>query len=337
MSARRKSPTMADVARLARVSSQTVSRVLNDYEFIRPDTRERVLQAIDRLDYRPNRAARTLATNRSRTIGVVATDYSSYGPATILWAVEEAARDQGYEVSVLSLRESDDRAVQAALDRLAGQAVEGIVFIAPQSPSAHVPFVSYRDVPVVTVMGFASDNDTVVFLDSVAGSQLVTQHLIDLGHQRIAHLAGSPEFAVSWSRIEGWRNALSAADLPAPPHVTGDWTVAGGYQAGVELLERVPDATAIYVANDHMALGLLLALHRAGRRVPDDISVVGFDDIPEAAYAIPPLTTVRQDFDEIGRQCIAALLEVMAGTPAHSQAPILPELIVRESTAAPRD
>jgi DNA-binding LacI/PurR family transcriptional regulator len=326
---------MVDVARLAGVSAQTVSRVLNDYEFIRPATRDAVLDAIRRLGYRPNRAARTLATDHSRTIGVVATEYRSHGPATILWAIEEAVRDAGYEVSALSLRESDDRTIRGALDRLASQAVEGIVFIAPQSPTAHAAFASYRDVPIVTVMGFASDRGTAVFLDSVAGSQLATQHLIDLGHRRVAHLAGAPAFAVSQSRIEGWRAALSAADLPAPPHVAGDWTVAGGYEAGRRLLHQTPDLTAVHVANDHMALGLLLALHRSGRRVPDDVSVVGFDDIPEAAYSIPPLTTVRQDFGALGRQCVDALLELIAGAPPRQQAPLVPELVIRESTAAP--
>lgn len=333
---RSRPPTMADVARLAQVSPQTVSRVLNDYAFIRPDTRDRVLQAIDVLEYRPNLAARTLATSRSRTIGVVATDYLSYGPAAALWGVERAAGEAGYGVSIVSLRESNHRAFTDALQRLVGQSVEGIVLIAPQDQAAHEVFDAYDDVPVVTLSAFETGEHKPIMLDSVEGSRIATRHLVELGHTGIAHLSGPPGFTVSESRVRGWREVLADAGLAAPEPVVGDWTAESGYVLGRELA-RDRDVTAVYAANDRMAQGLLLALHEAGRRVPQDVSVVGFDDVPEAAFMIPPLTTVRQDFAALGRRCIESVLALIDNEPRLELDPLVPSLVVRDSSGpAPR-
>jgi DNA-binding LacI/PurR family transcriptional regulator len=322
---------MADVARLAQVSQQTVSRVLNDYAFIKPDTRERVLQAIASLDYRPNMAARTLATSRSRTIGVVASDYLSFGPASALWGVEEAAREAGYGVSIVSLRESNYDTITNALARLVGQSVEGIVMISPQDVSASAAFISFNNVPVVTLSSVDTGEHTSIMYDSVEGSRAATQYLIDLGHKWIAHLAGPAGFTVSDSRIYGWRKALGDAQLVATEPYVCDWTAASGHAEGKRMLE---DArfTAAYCANDRIAQGLLLALHESGRRVPHEFSVVGFDDVPEAAYCIPPLTTMRQDFSTLGRRCIEALMVRIKGEPPREADPLLPVLIKRAST-----
>jgi DNA-binding LacI/PurR family transcriptional regulator len=324
---------MADVARLAEVSQQTVSRVLNDFAFIKPDTRERVLQAIASLDYRPNMAARTLATSRSRTIGVVASDYLSFGPVSALWGVEEAAREAGYGVSIVSLRESNYDSISQALARLVGQSVEGIVMIAPQDASTAAAFISFENGPVVTLSSVDTGEHTAIMYDSVEGSRAATQHLIDLGHKWIAHLAGPTGFTVSQSRIEGWRNALAAAHLVAAEPFVCDWTAATGYAVGKRVLEDTR-FTAAYCANDRIAQGLLLALHEAGRSVPADFSVVGFDDVPEAAFCIPPLTTMRQDFTTLGRRCIDALLARLDGTLPRNADRLLPMLIKRASTAA---
>jgi DNA-binding LacI/PurR family transcriptional regulator len=329
---RSKSPTMADVARLAQVSAQTVSRVLNDYEFVKPETRDRVLEAISILDYRPNLAARTLATNRSRTVGVVASDYMSFGPASALWAVEQAAHRSGYSVSVVSLGASSTATIDAALWRLIGQGVEGIIMIAPQDPNVRAVYRSLQGIPVVTLTGFDEGYDAPIMVDSVEGSRIATQHLIDLGHRRIAHLSGPRRFEVSELRVRGWRLALGQADLPAPEPVEGDWTAESGYRAGASLAAD-PRITAAYVAQDRMAQGLLLALHEAGRRVPEDFSVVGFDDVPESAYTIPPLTTMRQDFDALGTRAVDTLLARIAGEEPPAPTPIVPELVIRASTA----
>jgi DNA-binding LacI/PurR family transcriptional regulator len=327
---------MADVARLARVSPQTVSRVLNNYEFIKPGTRDRVLDAIRSLDYRPNVAARTLATSRSRTIGIVATDYLSYGPSTALWAVEQAARDAGYGVSIVSLQEATFATVTGALEQLVGQAVDGIVMIAPQDAAVHAVYSNYGSTPVVTFSGFESDDIKPVMLDSEEGSRIATRYLISLGHTAIVHLAGPPKFTVAESRIRGWRDALAEAGLAAPELVVGDWSADGGYNAGLRIA-AMPRVTACYAANDRMAQGLLLALHEAGRRVPEDFSVIGFDDVPDAAYFIPPLTTIRQDFTALGRRCIQAVVALINGGPAIEPEPLTPTLVVRTSTGpAPR-
>lgn len=332
--AKSRAPTMADVARLARVSQQTVSRVLNDYAFIKADTRERVLEAIQTLDYRPNMAARTLAAGRSRTIGVVASDYMSSGPASALWGVEEAAREAGYGVSIVNLRESNYHTISEALARLAAQAVEGIVMIAPQDISASAAFLVFDNVPVVTLSSVDTGEHTSIMYDSVEGSRIATQHLVELGHQWIAHLAGPAGFTVSESRIQGWRKALADARLVATDPLVCDWSAASGYELGKQLTAD-KTFTAAYCANDRIAQGLLLALHEAGRRVPDEFSVVGFDDVPEAAYCIPPLTTMRQDFGALGRRCIEAVLLRIKGEPPPEVDPLIPTLVVRSSTARP--
>ncbi len=334
--AKGKTPTMADVARLAQVSQQTVSRVLNDYAFIKPDTRERVLQAIASLDYRPNMAARTLATSRSRTIGVVASDYVSFGPASALWGVEEAAREAGYSVSIVSLRESNYDTISQALARLVGQSVEGIVMIAPQDVSASAAFTSFDNVPVVTLSSVDTGEHTAIMYDSVEGSRVATRHLIELGHIWIAHLAGPAGFTVSDSRIHGWRTALSDAHLVAAEPYVCDWTAESGHAMGRKMLGD-PRFTAAYCANDRIAQGLLLALYEAGRAVPGAFSVIGFDDVPEAAYCIPPLSTMRQDFSTLGRRCIEALMIRINGEPPRNADPLLPVLVVRASTGPAPD
>ena len=323
---------MADVARLAEVSAQTVSRVMNDYPFISTETRLRVEHAVDRLGYRPNRAARTLATSRSRTIGVVATDYRSYGPSAMLWAVEEAAQEAGYEVAVQSLRVADDTAIRQALDRLAEQSVEGIVYLAPQD-AAHPAFLSARDVPIVTYVGFRDgrEHPSSSIRRRARGWRPRTSWR--LGIVRSVTSQGIPALRSPVRGSRDGRQALADAGLVAQAVAAGDWTPEGGYRAARELLERHPELTAVHVANDHMALGALLAFREAGRRVPEDISVVGFDDVPEAAYFAPPLTTVRQDFADLGRRCIAALLSALHGDPRETPVPVIPELVVRSSTA----
>ncbi|MFJ8624947.1 LacI family DNA-binding transcriptional regulator [Kitasatospora sp. NPDC093550] len=330
-------PVMADVAKLAGVSHQTVSRVLNGAPHVRPDTRDRVLAAIRELDYRPNSAARALVTRRSQTLGVVSFDSTLYGPASMLDGIEQAARSAGYFVSVTSLRSLDGRSVQEAVDRLRDQGVEGVVVIAPQTSAVSAVARLSSSVPIVAV---GSGNQTRVPMVSVgnrSGAGEATGHLLDLGHRTVHHVAGPANWLESQDREEGWRLTLQAAGAPVPEVERGDWSARSGYQAGLRIA-RLPEVTAVFCANDHMALGLLRALHEAGRAVPEEISVVGFDDIPEAAYFTPPLTTVRQDFGELGRRALELLVGELEGarpSPTHLQ--ITPELVMRRSVGpAPR-
>jgi DNA-binding LacI/PurR family transcriptional regulator len=326
---------MHDVAALAGVSHQTVSRVLNGGT-VKSQTRTRVLAAMQELDYRPNTAARVLATGRSRTLGVLSLDSTLFGPASTLHAIESAARDARYFLSVASLRSLDRSSVQEALGRLADQAVEGAIVIAPLT-SAHQALRGLPSgLPVVAVEGDAQADVAVVAVDQVAGARTATQHLLSLGHRTVWHVAGPPDWLEAQGRVAGWRAALEGVGADVPPPLSGDWSPRSGFEAG-QLLARMSDVSAVFVANDQMALGLLRALHERGLRVPEDVSVVGFDDIGEAAYYTPPLTTVRQDFAEVGRRSIELLLaQVRSGARSAERQVVPAELIVRQSTAPPR-
>jgi DNA-binding LacI/PurR family transcriptional regulator len=332
---RRRAAVMADVARVAGVSHQTVSRVLNDAERVRPETRERVLSAMRELDYRPNPVARALVTGRSRTLGVVSFDTTLYGPASTLFGIERAAHAAGYFVSIVSVTALDRASVLTAVERLRGQGVDGILLITPQEAAAqavvHVP----AGMPVVAVEAGPVEAVPVVAVDQFAGAVAATRHLLELGHRTVWHIAGPADFLEARERIDGWQSALEAAGSDVPPLLSGDWSARSGYELG-QRLATVSDVTAVFAANDQMALGTLRALHEVGRQVPRDISIVGFDDIPEAQFFIPPLTTVRQDFNEMGRQSLMLLLSEI-GAPERSSSRVIveAELMVRASTAPP--
>jgi DNA-binding LacI/PurR family transcriptional regulator len=332
---RRRTAVMADVAKLAGVSHQTVSRVINDSAHVRPETRRRVLAAMRQLDYRPNPAARALVTGRSHTLGVVSFDTTLYGPASTLFAIEQAAHAAGYFITIVSLQALDRVAVMGAIERLRVQGVDGILVISPQEGAAEALVNLPADVPLVAVEAGPVGAVPVVAVDQFGGAASATRLLLDLGHRTVHHVAGPRDWLEAQLRVDGWRSALAAAGVEAPPLLTGDWSPRSGYQLGQQLAED-PDVTAVFVANDQMALGLLRALHEQGHRIPDRISVVGFDDIPEAQYFMPPLTTVRQDFAEMGRSALRMLLEAMqgSGTPA-ARLTVAPELVVRRSTGPP--
>ena len=329
-------PVMADVARLAGVSHQTVSRVLNNHPSVAPDTRRSVETAISQLGYRRNTAARALVTKKSRTLGVVSVDTSHYGPASTLFSIEAAARQASYFVNFVSLRYVDRPNMRAAVDHLMGANVDGLIVIAPLTAAVEALEGLRTDVPLVRVAGDegSASADSVV-VDQSAGAVLATRHLLSLGHETVAHVRGPEQWLEADARVRGWLSALMAARVPVPRVLAGDWSPAAGYRAGLELA-GMPEVTAVFAANDQMALGLIRGLHDGGRIVPTEVSVVGFDDIPEAGYFLPPLTTVRQDFAEVGRRCIDRLMALIAGAEAASMSPIQPTLVVRSSAAPPR-
>jgi len=338
--ARSRPVVMADVARLAGVSHQTVSRVLNDPGTVRPETRERVLTAIRELDYRPNTAARALVTGRTRTVGVVAFDTRLYGPASMLHAIQRAAADAGYYISIVSLESLERRPVLDAIGRLRGQAVDGIILIAPEVSVAQALQEIPSSLPAVAVEGLMDAPMPVVAVDQYTGAARATTHLLDLGHTTVWHIAGPTDWYEARARQAGWRDTLEAAGAPVPEALAGDWSPQAGYEQGRELVRHhvAGDATAVFVANDQMALGVLRAMHEAGIAVPRRLSVVGFDDIPEAAFFAPPLTTVRQAFTEVGTRAMALLLDQLDGHPADPRTiTVDPDLVVRASTAPPSD
>src|SRR5918992_3873291 len=325
---------MADVAKLAGVSLQTVSRVINDSPHVSAATRQRVEDAMRKLEYRPNPVARALVTGRSKTLGVVSFDTTLFGPASTLFGIERAAHDADYFVSIVSLRSLTRSSVLSAVDRLRAQGVDGILVIAPQESATQALLHLPEDVPVVAAEAGPDDSVPIVAIDQVEGARLATAHLLELGHRTVWHVSGPPDWLEAQDRVDGWRSTLEEADAAPPPVLVGDWSARSGHELGRRLADT-EGVTAVFVANDQMALGVLRALHEAGRRVPSEISVVGFDDIPEAAYFSPPLTTVRQNFNEMGRRSLLRLLEeIERGERAATRETVEPELIVRASTTA---
>ncbi|MDN4641318.1 LacI family DNA-binding transcriptional regulator [Agreia sp. PsM10] len=324
---------MHDVARLAGVSHQTVSRVINDAPNIRDETKQRVLDSMEQLQYRPNRAARALVTSRSRTIGILSASRTNYGPAASIQAIEDAANAAGYAVTTANIHGFESTSIVRAIDRLLDQAIEGLVVIAPQRRVFDTLAGMALRLPIVTLQSTGTDGDRSLSVDQIMGARLATRHLIELGHRSIYHLAGPQDWIEAEARMTGFLDEMNAQDMPTTAPFLGDWTAEFGYFAGRELL-RVRDFTAIFAANDQMALGLMHAIRDARLDVPGDISIVGFDDIPDAAHFWPPLTTVRQDFPELGRRCVALLL---GGLDAGEQYDgiIAPTLVVRGSTGPP--
>lgn len=326
-------PGMHDVARMAGVSHQTVSRVLNGHPSVRPTTRDRVLAAIKDLDYRRNLAARALVTGRSQTLGVVSFDTTLYGPASTLYGIEQAARDAGYFVAIASLKSIDRSSVLEALDRLMSLAVDGIIVIAPQVAAVKALADLPQGVSVVVTSSGGTPDLPAVGVDQETGATLATQHLLDHGHTQVWHIAGPPGWLEARARERAWRATMESGGGEAPDAIAGDWSAQSGYAAAKRLVKK-RGLSAIFAANDHMALGALRALTEAGIRVPEDVSLVGFDDVPESAFLSPPLTTVRQDFDELGRRSLAMLLDHMSGAAgAADRATVAVKLVVRNSVA----
>jgi len=329
-------PSSVDVARRAGVSQKTVSRVFNNEPYVSPELRRRVLEAAEQLGYRPNNAARVLASGRTRSIGVITPGTALYGPASLLVGIERAIRRTGYALHVVNTAEGDPAGVASAVESLLKQGVDGIVISEPVDDGGDPVQV---EVPVL-VLGappaFLAPHVVRTGVDAEALARAATEHLLDLGHQTVHHLAGPPRWYAARDRLAGWEAALAARGLSSPPAVGGDWSAASGYAAGRELAAD-PRVTAVFAANDDMAIGLIRALTEAGRRVPGDVSVVGYDDIPVAAYMTPPLTTMRQPFDAVAQEGLELLLYAIekpqADPPAAVQQPV--ELVIRASTAPP--
>ncbi|MEU6451744.1 LacI family DNA-binding transcriptional regulator [Streptomyces sp. NPDC046979] len=331
----RRPPGMTDVARAAGVSAQTVSRVLSDHPHVREKTRADVMAAVARLGYRRNNAARMLSSGRSRTIGVVTLRTTFYSRALVTSGIEGAAQAAGYTVSTATTASLDTSAIEDALSRLTDQGVEGIILSVPLIHTSPRLEELTRATPTLTIDGSRTDATEVVAVDQSLAARLATRHLLDLGHETVWHLAGPEQWLEAASRREGWRTTLEAAGRAVPPPLEGDWSPASGYRGGL-VLGRIPDATAVFVASDEMAFGVVRALRELGRRVPEDISVVGVDDIELAEYCSPPLTTVAQPFAQMGELAVAHLLRYIAAPETVPEPEsVEPRLVVRASTAAP--
>jgi DNA-binding LacI/PurR family transcriptional regulator len=248
--------------------------------------------------------------------------------------VQQAARENGYFVSVASVREVNPTSIGDALGHLMEQSLDGVIAIVPHQAAEQPLSTLAKSVPVVAVGLIGNGSLSTVNFDQSTGVRLAVQHLVKLGHSSFAHVCGSPDWADASARIKGWQETLAEKGLPSSLLLRGDWSAASGYLVGVQLAVS-RQATAVFAANDQMALGVLRAFAEAGVRVPEDISVVGFDDQPEAAHFLPPLTTVQQDFTELGTRCMKQLLHTMAGENNPTDLLLKPRLIVRSSTDIP--
>jgi DNA-binding LacI/PurR family transcriptional regulator len=320
---------MADVARLACVSTITVSRVINHHPLVTDSTRAKVRSAIETLGYRSNMAARTLAGGRSRVLGVISIETAFYGPSGVLFGIQAAARHSDHTVVFVTLRDASAEEMLAGLDHLRDAHAEGVIVIAPVHEALQALDIIKPSVPLVVTTA-AIDARASVGIDQFRGARLATAHLLDLGHDTVHHIQGPQGWLDADARAEGWRQELRSRKRRVPRALRGDWSPRSGYLAG-QTLAADPSVTAVFAANDQMALGLSLALLAAERRVGIDVSVVGFDDTPESEFYSPPLTTVRQDLGEVGRRAVDLVLEMMAGGE-NRHVTVDATLIVRKSS-----
>lgn len=325
---------MLDVAELASVSYQTVSRVINNQPYVSDDARQRVQKAIDTLGYRPSKAAITLRSRLSKTIAIILYGSWFHGPVQVALNVEMAAKTSGFDVILANVTETEEQVVQA-LQHVKDWSVDGIIMIIPAYGLRTEQIRAIcADIPVMYIESQPSPQLPSISLDDYYGTQQVIEHLISLGHSQFCEISGPLNWFSAQLRHQACIETLKRHGIEPPIHIEGNWSTPGGYQATRRLLEQGHRFSAVVAANDSMALGAYRALHQAGLSVPDDVSVVGFDDILEAAYFTPPLTTVSHDYIQLGAMGFEYLMQLMDDPETRiEQKLIRPKLIVRDSTS----
>ncbi|SDR74671.1 DNA-binding transcriptional regulator, LacI/PurR family [Friedmanniella luteola] len=329
-----RTPVMMDVARAAGVSQKTVSRVINDAPHVRADVRARVLAAVRELGYRPNTAARALVTQRTHVIGAIAVGTRYYGPATRLLSIEHAVRARGYSLAINSTPDPWIDDLHGAVEALLRRGAEGIILEVP-SVDVRLDTDLLRDLPVVSNVGPLPGVRHVAFLDEDQADvgRVAARHLLDLGHTRLAHVAGPQRWDAAVSRRLGWQGELEAAGHDGSLVLEGDWSARSGYALGLELART--GATGLFVANDSMAMGVVRALVESGVAVPEDVSVVGVDDVPEAEFQVIPLTTIRLDQTRSTERALHDLVAMIEGEQPLDQAGDPPPLLVPRRSSGP--
>jgi DNA-binding LacI/PurR family transcriptional regulator len=340
-----KKPTIKEVARAAGVSITTVSRVLNDHPDVATSTVQRVRHVIDEMGYRPSAVARSLIQGESHSLGIAVFGLEHYGPSHTVVGVEKKAEELGYSMVVALLHSGDSRREkqEQILSDLSSRQVDGIVWaIAEHEDNRDWLCRQARElpVPVVFLNMQPRPDTTMVAINNYDGARQATEHLLKQGYRRIGHVTGPLNWWEAGQRQVGWSDAMQEAGLPTERlEVYGDWSAASGDAGMRRLLEQAPGIEALFASNDQMALGGLRAARSAGRRIPEDLAIVGFDDIPEAAYFHPPLTTIRQDLQKMGTLAVQLVHRMMeARKQGEDLGPevlwLRPELIVRESSVA---
>jgi LacI family transcriptional regulator len=338
----RKRITIKDVAQAAGVSTQTVSRVMNKFSYVSEETRQRVEAVVDELGYRPSTLARSLIQQRSYTLGVVTFGLKYIGPSRTLNGVADKADELGYMLLMKELDNFDINSIDDVIDSLLARQVDGIIWVAPEIGNNH----SWLDerlekipVPVLFLAMEPREGISSVATDNYQGAILAVQHLLECGRTKIGHISGPLTWWEADERKRGWRDTLTKAGLDASDQhcKEGNWSSASGEQAFIQLLEAFPDLDAVFVANDQMALGVLREAHRTGIKIPEQLAVIGFDNLPESAYFYPSLTTISQDLQMLGEQSVQYIVEMIQARQGNQLVIaqsrfIQPTLIVREST-----
>ncbi|MCI2959480.1 LacI family DNA-binding transcriptional regulator [Agromyces atrinae] len=324
---------IADVAKLAGVSVPTVSRVLTGAAKVRPEKVRRVMDAIAQLNYRPSATARALASRQSHTIAIIAGNTSQYGYAETIRGVEEEARADGFTVTITVVESVDDDEIERATSLVLDQSPAGIVVLKFDPPGVAMLNTLPRDIPLVAVSGIRARDVPQAVLDEGTAAETLTEYLLGLGHRTVHHVRVPPSRRED-GRTTGWRRALKKADAPIPAPFEATWEPASGREIGRSIASD-PEVTAVFCGNDEIAMGVIKGLSDEGLSVPRDVSVVGFDDHPLAAMWSPALTTVRQDFGGLGARAFELLRGSMRGDEGRKTSSALPELVLRESAAAP--
>lgn len=325
-------PNIYDVAKHAGVSHQTVSRVINNHPNIRQSTQEKVLAAMQELGYTPNLAARALVTARSQMIGILAADTYMYGPSGMLHAIENEARKFGYATITCSVDTADESSISDGIEHLRRSGIEGLIAIIPHREAVDFVRSNMVSIPIVSIDSHYRLDELSASIDNFQGAALATKHLIELGHKNIAHISGPANWIDSQDRAAGYTATMLNAGLK-PLVIQGDWEIGTGYRLATEIKFAERGITAVFAANDHLAFGVMRACQEQGLNVPVDLSVVGFDDIPEAAFWNPALTTLRQDFAGLGDRAISLLLSNLSGEGKNEAPNPMPEFVLRSSTS----
>ena len=339
----KRKPTIYEVAKAAGVSRQTVSRVLNNRPDVSSETRQRIKEIIEQLDYRPSAIARSLSLKKSYTLGVVTAGLKYIGPSRTLSGITREADELGYGLLLKELASFSANNVSPLLQWFQSHQVDGIIWAAPEIGDNRNwldDLPTEINIPIIFLTMDKWEDVSIVAIDNYLGGKLATEHLIDLGRENIGHISGPLDWWEARERKHGWEDALSAAGIQPTDYmwVEGNWSPQNGKLAIDELLAKFPGMDAVFVGNDQMALSVLQTAWEQGKKIPDDLAVIGFDGIPESEFYFPPLSTIYQDQDEVGRAAVRELIRLVDEglddeqeiKPRHIT--IEPELIVRGST-----
>ena len=330
-----KLPTMKDVASRAGVSIQTVSAVINSRPGITPETTARVNSAIQELGYRPYSIARSLRTGQTHTIALIVTDINNPSFSIIASAAEDIAHSFGYNLILFNTHDDPQREANY-ISSVSQRWIDGVIFVATGDQMTSLESLKQAGIPTVAIdripKGYTGPSVT---LDNLKTGHLAADYLLGLGHRRLAHISGPMKLLLARDRFNGFVNGLRESGIDSGDllSVEGNWTCASGYMAMKQFLVQPLRPSAVFVANDRMAIGAILAAQEAGLKVPEDISVMGVDDIEVSAFQSPPLTTIRQSFLQMTTICVHLLIDILDGKePEKNQIVIDPMLVVRKST-----